>query len=242
MKPPSAKSANGRPLAYAARSSIGRRGVMRLCIAVAFIVAAIGSPRLLRSVWLRARQLYWQRLCMSYVPSTSTTTMAGSSPALPATPWEQLSVLIGSGGRFGQTLYVHERTSPGGHRRLVVVVDFGQPRSFGTWPGRPGHLEDCYASVIRPGSLKVAPAEVPVVNGNGFAVWVQPRDTFLLGPIDLSDPSHLQIHCCRQGQPAVVIDGWLTDSDTVVFSTTEIPPATLTPAPRLETRPRTAAP
>ncbi|HSV15184.1 MAG TPA: hypothetical protein VLI90_13070, partial [Tepidisphaeraceae bacterium] len=79
-------------------------------------------------MWLRLRLLYWQHQCMQYTPSSAQPVLQsdgkrqGFLRGVVPRPWSQFMNLLTQGSaRTTATVFVHERTSPNGHRRLVGV-------------------------------------------------------------------------------------------------------------------------
>lgn len=180
---------------------------------------------------------------MSYVVPADTRLPVGSRAAgVVAPPWAELaSRMTPTGIQSSGTVFLHERTSPSGHRRLVVVDAVGTyPLMLDRPRGGPVQLETCLARVIRPGSPGLPP--VGAVNDSTVAFWVRPPDVLLPGPVDPIDRSHLQFRCQRTGQPDAVVDGWLRDDDTVAFETSDFLDPPLTPAPPPGTPRRTVGP
>lgn len=123
-------------------------------------------------------------------------------------------------GKWVGVVFLHERTSPNGHRRLVAVY-FDDPGFAMT------------ASAITPGGLTVNPIVVsyqfPGTNDLSYFAYkyridhAQPPNSRTSGPLgfriylgqaDDADPAHFTIPWQLYGR-AGTIDGWLQDNDKV---------------------------
>jgi hypothetical protein len=227
---------NGATLEYASEARGARRKWARWALA-ALLIILVGSGFCYRQPILRrARVLYWQRQCMTYTrpPGTPVTTTTRPSAAndrdyerfprtrvavFGASPecWRQFEAARGSsftgiralGVPSGpNAVFLHQRVSPAGHRRLVRV-------------------ESIYANALRP---QYGYAVTVVVPGS---LWREPRDVGprfgfaasgrfeaaerLFGQPDPHDASHFTIDYAVDGELLGTVDAWLRDDDTVDF-------------------------
>jgi hypothetical protein len=167
--------------------------------------------------WRRVQLAYWQNRCMSYsAPADEVVLTIGKPSATPAVPkeWTNLYAMLSPPGmRSGGTLFLHERTSPSGNRRLVAVdaVD-----AMGVAPMDPSttHVIISAPRVVRPGSLLRDPIESVALRIN--ATLVRPADAVHAGQPDPNDPSHFTIRIAS-GSEEQILDGWLRDDDQVVI-------------------------
>lgn len=111
-----------------------RRAVRRAAAVVLVAVGAVLGLRFGPVAWRAAQTQYWQRACLRYEPPAGQTVCeepaawAGSmrpfvSAAPKPPPLAGLEAAVGftTTPARGPVLYLHERRTPGGRRRLVVV-------------------------------------------------------------------------------------------------------------------------
>jgi hypothetical protein len=122
-------------------------------------------------------------------------------------------------------VFLHERRTPDGERRLVIVtVRFGAMVAIGA-----GERIGLTAAVIHPGALFSAPVVsrhsagecYPFSRGRGSDLTPR-RLRLYAGQPDPSDPSHFTIGYDINGE-AGTIDGWLENHDTVRFAVRDGP-------------------
>ena len=112
------------------------------------------------------------------------------------------------------TVFLHERTSPAGHKRLIAVDLNVQPGSLLT---STGDIEDISfaESIIVPGWGLAADK---VICEGRTIMWICPVDPkpmrFFGGTPDPSDPSKFSFAYERAGNRSI-IDGKLNDNDTI---------------------------
>jgi hypothetical protein len=132
--------------------------------------------------------------------------LADDMPA-PETPWNRFSRELPSPLRRDAGLaFLHERVSPCGHRRLVVVElhrmnnqVLGLPRVFTV------------------GSLLSFPKESSKVSDAwGFQPEAQHYRVYDPQP-DRSDASHFSFRYDYEGFTGLTVDGWLRDDDAVAL-------------------------
>jgi hypothetical protein len=209
------------------RSHPGRKIAM-LAVALGLASAAGWGPLLQHRInGMSARQD-----CLNYVPpadqvvfaedpaqidSLSTKpgyerTVGGRLRWVPACWRAEMPTLNTSG-----TVFLHQLTSPGGHKRLVsldVIVGAGMYLSS------TGSIEDVSLSstVIDP---KTGLSSDKPVKINQTALWVCPVDpkptTFFGGTVDPKDPSKFSFDYQRNGIRST-IDGQLGDDDTITLT------------------------
>lgn len=124
--------------------------------------------------------------------------------------WKQEAPNLNTSG----TVFLHELTSPAGHKRLVSIdVNIGA----GMWLSTTGHVEDVSlaATIIQPGR---AIAHDKMLVTSQTSLWVCPADPkptrFFGGSIDPNNPSHFVVEYERQKIHSA-IDGRLNDDDTI---------------------------
>jgi hypothetical protein len=136
--------------------------------------------------------------------------------------WTRFGALAGPGYQpwpgqpYGAIVFLHERTSPAGNRRLVVVRYFPEARSF-TGQFFPGFNYE--ARAIIPATLK----QPPSYTSFGFAYSiasgtprVPPNVRMYSGLADPNDASHFTIRYEMWGM-SDVLDGYLDDRDVVTL-------------------------
>ena len=235
------------PLQYAPPARWHRRRRFRVAL-VAFvlvIVAALGAvgwkrygPRLQK----RMAMLALQRQCLEYQPAAGTvlyaqdgTDTATSQPwkrffgMKPLAAWETFQERhvapfgpLRSGGLQSQgTLFLGERRSPAGNRRLVAV-DLRVSWNNKNWAA------SVEKRAVVPGTLRTEPRETwggPPADDLTTTNLVGQRDALFMfdwtqkvklyaGRPDPADPSHFTIDYEIDGRRATV-DGWLRDDDAV---------------------------
>jgi hypothetical protein len=113
-------------------------------------------------------------------------------------------------------IFLHERTSPGGHRRLVCVSYGSQDDTFSA---QFVHGLNCDTFTVAPGTWGRPPALIP--NGWGYDILTEwPRKPPLVrifaGQADPNDRAHFTIRYQIWGQEDV-LDGRLLDDDRVTL-------------------------
>jgi hypothetical protein len=184
----------------------------------------------------RGRLLYWQHRCLTYTRPARTPVLTTQPSAAqdrdylpyprgyPPRPlmwygtspecWRELEGLRwpglqGARSGFGlRTVFLHERVSPAGHRRLVRVESiYGNAL-------QPQYGYD--VTVLAPGTLWRDPKEVSPRFGFAASGRYIPAD-YYFGQPDLDDASHFTIEYAVAGKPRGTVDAWLRDDETVVF-------------------------
>ncbi|HVT90066.1 MAG TPA: hypothetical protein VHD56_14530 [Tepidisphaeraceae bacterium] len=198
---------NPQALEYAPRPSRSSR-VKRLIIAWMCILIVGGLAwRHGPYGWWYLQVLYWQNQCLNYSFPPGQQIIPGSSVFIPR-PWDQLySILYTPTVPTDGTLFLHERRSPSGNIRLVVL----DTRLF--FDGTDDSIQPV-ARIFRAGSVLriVDELPTPVISANALAK----TDKLFAGQIDLANPSHFTIGAVLNGQETI-IDGWLEDDDRVLL-------------------------
>jgi hypothetical protein len=195
-----------------------------------------------KPLWHRAQLLYWQHRCLTYSKPPDTPVRAEDAAIVqrlrndrdyilgPADTWANLEpqcwpnfenlwyqgikLVVDGRGPDPATVFLHERRTPSGHRRLVHV----QARNaetlwyvFSKW------------TVIRPATLF---EDAEQVGQSGF--WNRTGRytpaTVMYGQPDPVDPSHFTIDFVVTNDPLAdgasyrrTVDAWLKDDDTIEF-------------------------
>ena len=205
-----------RQIEYAPRpSNLRSRRVVRFVIWLAVLLLLL--PAGVKGVplaWHRAQLLYWQRKAMAYTLPPGTIALDEKTVPSAATAWDRFYQLYSPPGRVTfPTLFLHERQSAGGERRLVVVEAISTFHMKGSEEGMALSV-----LVVRPGT-GLSPPEIrsdsahypPIIYGKTLRIYA--------GQVDPGDPSHFSIRGESDGK-AFVIDGWLRDDDTVSIDIT----------------------
>jgi hypothetical protein len=167
----------------------------------------------------RIELLKFQRECLQH-ENVNRQPLDDPSVPIPA-PWRSLYFnCAGSNLNSVGTVFLHERRTPAGKRRLVAVD--GSP-AFGP-------ADVLYPRVIEPGSLMRSPREVGTQSVTNLA-WVGKLDFRWEGSSpDPDDPSHFEIRYSVNGLMRR-IDGWLRDDDSVLLEDRRREEPEATPAP-----------
>jgi hypothetical protein len=117
---------------------------------------------------------------------------------------------------FGPPLYVGEHRSRSGNVRIVVVTFSGSfrsgPRPDDTW------LVPLVGQTVHPASPQNRP-RITAVRLSAKGIYIPKNATLDVhaGRPDPADPSHFIIRL-TSGQFSDIVDGWLQDDDTILFS------------------------
>jgi hypothetical protein len=233
-------------LDYAPKPS--RRGlwIRRLGLLTGFICLAISTPRIYQHVAHYARAAYWEYQCMNFDPPKDVAIRGGDFSLHPAPPiYKQISNRDISTdivpkcyeqfiqeadpnaiGTIGLPLFCHERTSPSGEQRLVMLEIWAHrmlkkplafmsarifaPSLFGVRKITETDTEPW--SDIKPASWpgsNVSDADTLVADTLARADRIYP------GQPDPNDRSHFTIdYAIKDGQRGT-IDGWLDDGNII---------------------------
>ncbi len=208
-------------LDYAERPrGVTRRRALRLVTLTVLLIAAVLGGVYLHEIVARFTMLYWQRQCMAYesaVPVTAnlpplndiflrkitipSKCLVEYSPYVPSLPaWKP--VKGGSVTLPNEVVMIHERRSPAGNRRLILIDH---------WASNVSWFE---TTVIRPGTLFSEP-KVTFAD-ESFKLNGTPPDSFTVW-LDPADESHFRIDIhTRSGTDQVY--GRLDDDGTVGLS------------------------
>jgi hypothetical protein len=143
--------------------------------------------------------------------------------AVVPTPWRDFMNLLTQGSsKTTATVFVHQRTNPAGHRRLIGVNLLPQVS-----PNGDRWILDYESVVIELGAWLSEPRlcsgwRIELLTDHPAPITVLPAI------IDESDASHFSFEC-REAEHSTIYDGWLRDDDTVVIEPRV--PAPTPPAP-----------
>lgn len=221
-------------------SSRRRRWARRASGAVVLILLAAAAVRYGPAAYRRATVVYWQRQCMAYTAGPETVVYERAEDSLPTLFWRDASGTLDNSpdGRHaaptcqipacwsrlqaargqsaaddGAIVFLHERRTPGGVRRLVAL----RRRETDDFAPPTGPLGDPSAAVLlAPVPLLRAPAEalrehtiIPEYIMLDVGYWV-PAVRFFAGQPDPADGSHFTVGYEAGGERGTV-DGWLED-------------------------------
>ena len=143
-------------------------------------------------------------------------------PAYIPKQWARFYQLLTSNSfQSAGTIFLHERTSPGGNRRLVAI-DATAPNLC------TGGARGIIRRVIVPASFLSKPREIIDLVAIHDGPYLPSNTTFFASQPDLHDPSHLVIEY-EVDRQRHVMDGWLTDDDKVLLEHRAPPVALVTP-------------
>jgi len=137
--------------------------------------------------------------------------------ATPTSPIGLDFFVWGFGSRSTATIFLHERTSSGGHRRLVCVSY--APERYRTFQPAFFPGMNYYASVALPAtwSQPITVARCKYWGGSMRSGWPPPPLVRVYaGQPDPNDPAHFTIRYQMWGQEDV-LDGRLTDDDQITL-------------------------
>lgn len=189
-------------------------------------------------VWVAVRVQYWQRKCLAYdappgevvvdfdpVAIGPTKSLASTAPSAAAPPrcWTELNRLAGNAVGGGTVLFLHERVSRTGVRRLVAIQAGGKPGPF------------VVVQLIIPASgLNPLKPDIPhIILQKDVVLFLDGDLVMRFGPgqFDPADSSHLTIPF-RMGQGPTAVAGtleaWLSDNGNsmrLIMNTPEQPDA-----------------
>jgi hypothetical protein len=166
--------------------------------------------------WRNLRVLPLQRACMSYTadPTQPVATFPGGGSA-PLAKWEAFYALAsGDNLQSSGTVFLHERTSEAGQRRLVAVDVLSFLMNVNE------QYTTLYPRAIVPGSAFALPR--PVVRSipqEGLQLGkMRPLNPTSIypGQADPDDASHFTIRLVH-GETTTIVDGWLRNDDAVLL-------------------------
>ncbi len=207
------------------------RHLARWLIALTLLIALLLSSRWGPLLWRRTQALYWQRQCMTYNISPSQPVLqaiANQSPqsSVVAAPWRRLYALLSPPGlRSEGTVFLHERTSPGGHHRLVAV-DLHRMTPIAAQPAMLGYSTKVFAV----GALLSEPVEQPHGSNVTYFYPIVQEIRVYGGSLDSSDASHFSFRYI-QGNVQGEMNLWLRDDDSIASEIRFDPLGTIPPAP-----------
>ncbi len=207
-------------------------------ILVGLMLFPMWGPR----VRQRAQEIYWQQQCLNHpIPPGSTVYSSGPPAAFAVSPqWSNFDAIIAPIGiRSSGTVYLGERTSHNGLRRLIAVDVLADQNQF--LP--PSQLSVTVAArAVEEGSPFSAPRETSTkTDGYGYMYNLHPL------PIAVTPPSHPQVmvyggaddsadrshftFCYDLASERVIYDCWLLDNGAVRLDRTTMPRPGAMPAP-----------
>lgn len=224
-------------LNYAPAPRFQRRTVRRIILLSVLLALGLGIWLWGPAAWRGATLLYWQHRCMTYSPPPDQVVLDTLPPPTPPSPtsrslsvpswaytglpplsaavvpreWAEFARLTELRPDPTAMLFLHERTSPSGGRRLVAVQIDRQAFSY-----VPCMIS---AHVIRPVGLSARPAAVTQnieLTSDLLSLYFARRLRFFAGQPDPDNAAHFTIAVEAEGA-AVTIDGYLTDDDRVVL-------------------------
>ena len=219
------------PLPWQRRPWARRALLVGMVAAVVAVVAAL-TP----SLWHRFQLVRLQRACLAHRdppdavayesldlfnstdhPDVGSRSMSETS-AVPTAWTEFYGRLQGTGPRTAGMLFLHERRSPSGARRLVAVDVSTMNMGFFTFHARLFSV----GSFLRPAAELPSAIDTSDIDGGGSPHFTPGHRSVRLyaGQPDQNDPTHFTIDLELDGQRRT-LDGWLRDDDTVVIESRE---------------------
>jgi hypothetical protein len=179
------------------RSGLVRYSMAGLMASAALLSAITWGPQSLRRVGL----YLLQRQCAAYVAPPNL-------PAIGAVPdcWSRFYARLSPpGGKPDGMIFLHERVSPSGNRRLVALeLHLGSGNHEGP---------EAHARVIALGTPARPPREIFQLGGE---LRFQSGASVSAATADESDSSHF-VFVITGANGNQTIDGWLTDDDRVIL-------------------------
>jgi hypothetical protein len=227
-------SATGARLEYAPKPPLRRRRAFRLAVIVLVgLAAGIAGWRWGPGAWQNARLLHWQRRCMTYAPPADLVVYEEDPAAAEALlsrrggeyvhgrdgpsfscAMHQPSCLTefarasGMGPvSNGAVIFMHERTSRTGVRRLVIITASPADVPSMTLTGGLDEWE------CTPGTWGTPPqfSSPPISRLVPIRTEKAPRVRFFAAQADANDASHFTVGYELDGMPGT-LQGWLSDS------------------------------
>lgn len=215
-------------LDYARHAPWHRRWRKRLIMgAILLLLVVIGWERY-PAVRTQAQFLYWQGKCIVYqappdqeiVPADPGAQSAGTGRPQ---AWREFESLLNppAPGKFraksipeSNTVFLHERISPKGNRRLVVIETNNPDRRFSAWN------DTMYTVKVITLGTALAPPKDPNPMGSGWRDFPNSRapTRVFAGHADPQDPSHFTIRTLTGVSHEIIYDGWLRDDDSVIIT------------------------
>jgi hypothetical protein len=207
------------PRDYAPTARPRRRWIRYLVLTLVLGAFAFGL-RHRTEVAGRVRLGYWQHQCLTYTRPPGTPLYGAT--ALEPECWRRFNAersartLVAVQRQVGPrraTLFLHERTSPGGNRRLVRVQQWHAANAL--------TIERGYdVTVIAPGTLWRPPKEVGPGRGYVYSGRAVDARLFFAQP-DPADPSRFSFDFTAVDRDGATrrgtVDARLNDDDTVTF-------------------------
>jgi hypothetical protein len=208
-----------------------RRAFTRVVVIAAILAALLAAWGHIPQFRERVRLFRLQRSCLHYKPPDGTIALRLSpatsksqfrvsvAQSTTAQPWVTLYATLSPPGlKSDGTAFVHERTSPAGHRRLVCVDLSGDSLGY---KGRGLSLpfvstELVFTTKVFEVGTFTVPKEFPI---GRFLYCTTPPDvpvTVAYGKADDKDDSHFTIELDADDVTRI-IDGWLLDDDRLVL-------------------------
>lgn len=159
--------------------------------------------------------LWWQHQCMHFEFPRGR-----KSPVYKCAPADNFSAALGV-AYFGNLVFMHERRSPAGNRRLVAIHGI----FFVTLDGMANiSSPSFFPTVIVPGSILRKPMHVVGTGEHTPHIEMLGWITLLESQPDPDDPSHFTIVMQNTLNERFIVDGWLRDDDTVLLEPRDVVP------------------
>ena len=190
---------------YAPKPPPHLRWQRRAVISFAAILVIGLAYQYIPVAWRNARLFYWQKKCLKFMAPADELIFDGNLNDMSghATPFEDFyRIYSPPGSSANYVAFLHERLSPNGIHKLVVVE---------ATPYSGGHEVNLRGRCFELGSLVSPPTEgglfLSSAGGNEFPAPIH------AGQIDPADSSHFTIECGG----GMIVDGWVKDNNNVLF-------------------------
>lgn len=173
---------------------IGRRAFL---IALIVLICAVAWRMVKQSQYL-----YWQHQCLTHQQAAQTVVY----PTDAVTPhWPPgLFQILNRHAFAGEFPFLHERRSPNGTRRLVLVAfNWSFNQRFWSWS-------------YKPASIQIGSALSDEISAE-YELWPDVVTRMFAGQADAIDESHFTISTVTKSGEDLVFDGWLKNDGKVVI-------------------------
>lgn len=216
------RRAASEPLEYAPPTPWRRKLWRRVGIALLVISTLVIVLRLGPIAWHRAEVLHWQKACLNYqAPADQVVFKLAPPQAITPAEWTEFYRRVSPAGSNAQAvLFLHERISRAGNKRLVAIEMDTRARG-GRFTADTAIL---WPRVFTPATPFSMPGQPPS-SGEFESLPIDLDCVIYAGQPDPQDTSHFTIRIVSGGMERI-LDGWLLDNDRIKVEPRPITPAT----------------